>query len=98
MKCARCKKNESELTFCESELAYAHGFTEEICKPCFAKMNTENLMCSVKNWRKNHNDLRFGQWLWNLMAKNGLWQSPEGNVLFYIEDGELAKLIENDNK
>ena len=49
----------------------------------------------IKNYRKNHNDLRFGQDLWNKMAKAGYWNSPEANALFYIEDKDLADLLDS---
>jgi hypothetical protein len=35
---------------------------------------------------------RIGQALWNAMAKEGKWDAPEANALFYIEDKELLKL------
>ena len=47
----------------------------------------------IKTWRKTHNDLRFGQWLWNAMNGAGEWEAPEANALFYIEDKDLADLI-----
>ena len=46
----------------------------------------------IKNYRKNNNDLRFGQDLWNKMAEAGYWDSPEANRLFFISDEDLAKL------
>lgn len=48
---------------------------------------------AILNWRKNHQDLRFGQWLWNKFAEKGLWQAPQANALFYIEDEDLVKLL-----
>ena len=37
---------------------------------------------------------RFGQVLWNTLGTEPpLWQAPEGNVLFYIEDDQLERRI-----
>ena len=38
---------------------------------------------------------RFGQVLWNTLGytDSPLWQAPEGNVLFYIEDDQLERRI-----
>jgi len=38
---------------------------------------------------------RFGQVLWNTLGYTdpALWQAPEGNVLFYIEDDQLERRI-----
>jgi len=38
---------------------------------------------------------RFGQVLWNTLGYTDppLWQAPEGNVLFYIEDDQLERRI-----
>jgi hypothetical protein len=47
----------------------------------------------IRDFRKNNNDLRFGQYLWNLMNENGKWEAPEANALFFIEDKDLVKLI-----
>lgn len=49
----------------------------------------------IRNYRKTHRDLRFGQDLWNKMNAKGKWEAPEANALFYIEDDELATLLSN---
>lgn len=40
---------------------------------------------------------RFGQVLWNTLGytEPPLWQAPEGNVLFYIENDQLERRIKN---
>ena len=43
----------------------------------------EVLLSLVRNWRKNHSDQRFGQWLWNVCSGH----------LFYTEDDEMADLM-----
>jgi len=53
----------------------------------------KDLLKIIKNFRKNNQDLRFGQFLWNALAEEGLWNSPEANVLFFIQDDELAKIL-----
>ena len=35
-----------------------------------SEADLEILASLIKNWRKNHNDLRFGQWLYNLIRTN----------------------------
>ena len=36
---------------------------------------------------------RFGQFSWNAMAKASGWGEPVGGNLFYIENKELEKLL-----
>lgn len=47
----------------------------------------------IKNWSKNNNGIRFGQFMWNMFNANGMWESPEANNLFFISDKDLAKMI-----
>jgi len=54
---------------------------------------TPQLEKIIKDFRKNNNDLRFGQWLWNQMNKGGAWESPEANALFFIENEDLIKIL-----
>jgi len=61
-------------------------------------MKNNELAKAIKNWHKDHNDLRFGQWLWNLMNATGAWEAPEANRLFFIEDKDLAKMIKEEVK
>ena len=75
-----------------------HGYHCELSYKCECHSQDSakgwELKEEIKNFRKNHNDVRFGQWLWNLMNKHGYWEAPEANALFFIEDEELAKLLE----
>lgn len=43
----------------------------------------------IRGWRANHNDLRFGQWLFYIISKN----RALGGSLYYVEDNELADLV-----
>lgn len=38
---------------------------------------------------------RFGQVIWNVLGytEPPMWQAPEGNILFYIEDDQLERRI-----
>lgn len=38
---------------------------------------------------------RIGQFCWNAMAYAGKWKAPEANVLFFIEDKEFVKILNN---
>jgi superfamily II helicase len=44
--CVRCKKNKASMTFAQSALDFAHGFTERICQECYDEMMKES------NWFK----------------------------------------------
>jgi len=39
-------------------------------------------------------EMRYGQLIWNALCKAGWIKAPEGNCLFYIEDAELAVILE----
>lgn len=56
-------------------------------------MDDEQFIEAIKNWRKNHGDMRFGQFLWNGMNAVGKWEAPEANPLFFIEDDKLAEIL-----
>jgi hypothetical protein len=47
----------------------------------------------IKEFRENNNGLRFGQWLWNQMNKSGVWESPEANALFFVDDDVLINIL-----
>jgi len=63
-------------------------------------MTSNELTKVIKNWRRSHHDLRFGQDLHNriylkLQDLNDGQPPSDKNIveyLFYIEDKELAKL------
>ena len=38
---------------------------------------------------------RIGQFIWNAMAHAGLWDSPEANPLFFIDDKDFLKVLNN---
>jgi len=43
-----------------------------------------DLIERIRNWRRDHGDLRFGQWVWCVC----------GGDPFYVEDDEMARRIE----
>lgn len=55
-------------------------------------------------WREGHSGLRFGQWLYNLLCheanrtgdKIDRWDELVGGALFFKEDEDLIKLIQNE--
>ena len=45
--CVRCKKNKATLTYTDSPLSFAHGFTSRICQECY------NKQAESSNWFKD---------------------------------------------
>lgn len=72
--------------------AVAKVLGKELQMKSDGNQQNEDLISLIENWRINHEGQRFGQWLCNLTQGD---QDPE---LFYLEDQELIKLIENENK
>ena len=50
----------------------------------------KTLLHLISTWRKHHDGLRMGQTVWNMMNYHGLWEAPEANALFFIEDADLV--------
>lgn len=57
----------------------------------------KTLTNQIKTWKKDHDGLRFGQWLFCLLAKEyGGDNSAIGDRLFQVGDQELIDLIKKE--
>lgn len=60
-----------------------------------AQTNDDFMLLTLLSQAKaKYPELRLGQLLWNLLAKENKLKAPEANSLFYIEDEELSKLLQ----
>jgi len=52
----------------------------------------------IRIWKKNHNGLRFGQFLINKLR--GRWETSEQtqDLLYYMEDNTVADALESKNE
>lgn len=55
--------------------------------------DTDQLFALIRRWKKSHEGMRFGQWIWNALQWHEHWEAPEANALFFVEDRALIEKL-----